>query len=985
MEIKGVIGARKSESKEICKARSYIQPFNRNNSHKCSMMLLNNIALPEVLSVPCNKKLTGYYFCKAYLSKEHTNISIENILLNITTCEVTHFQWNNFCLTLVNIRDKDKIERFQPSTYQSKCLISEIYSLITVVSLYHSNLIILHLNSETAECYLSKRIDTSFWQIFNWTFSSVPCHKSTGYVVQTNVQKKGFQIQCAYDVGGTHICNDGTCITHSMVCDGIHQCSSGEDEVNCCEERMTDPSIFCKTLLFDCGLKEYIHYSFVCDGKLDCKSKTDEGCDHVIQLNVEKDERKHELDMLFECHDGTKTPSYTLNDLIPDCNSNEQEDEEEYRNIIDNPEKAKQYNCPVADMLSCELGHSRCFYMWQLCLYDRNDLGHLVPCRNGVHLKNCSSFECNGAFKCPKYYCVPFRRVCDGIIDCVFGEDETRCPWEICPGLFRCKYSSICIDPSDICNNEEDCPYSDDEMLCSAPVCTDKCICFGFSLFCSGTKVDFSLSVRYQFATIKSVTILTLKGDLNPLLFSRLFFTLKFVLSSSEIHQICYTKSYSKNNPLSGLKSVLQIEATNNLIKSLFSNCFSENNHLKILNLSLNNVANIEHDTFTNLQMLLCLDVSKNKIDRLVSGIFSHLKLLTYLNLLENPIVFIVADIFSQIEMSVEIHSTDVRFCCMKNIIKTCQVKMTWFESCEDLLDSVVLRVCIWLIGISSFIFNITSTVIHFLSFRHSKKANLSSKLFNFLAIFLNTADICYSVYLIALAGIDLYYRDIFLYHQIPWRQSILCSALTFLSLLSFVLSNFILILITYRKLVGILYPLQTYTQTKSRMSKVSFFGAFAAILVALGLPFLDKSLTGINSNTVCILLSFKNASLAETLSSLLFIILSLFTPVFIVLCYIQMYIVMRKHKKDRKEISLESSQTPKIITSSLLIIKITNIVSWISVAVIYTTTLSGISVPSLLIKCMTVLILPLNSVINPSVFLFSHLKSVCQKFPFLF
>ena len=53
---------------------------------------------------------------------------------------------------------------------------------------------------------------------------------------------------------GNYCCNDGTCFTSELACDGIRHCQSGEDEVNCTMidipeyyDKM-DPSLSCVTL-----------------------------------------------------------------------------------------------------------------------------------------------------------------------------------------------------------------------------------------------------------------------------------------------------------------------------------------------------------------------------------------------------------------------------------------------------------------------------------------------------------------------------------------------------------------------------------------------------------------------------------------------------------------------------------------------------------------------------------------------------------------
>ena len=46
------------------------------------------------------------------------------------------------------------------------------------------------------------------------------------------------------------------------------------------------------------------------------------------------------------------------------------------------------------------------------------------------------SFECPDMFHCPGAYCVPYNRVCDGVIDCPYGDDENHaCANYTCPGI----------------------------------------------------------------------------------------------------------------------------------------------------------------------------------------------------------------------------------------------------------------------------------------------------------------------------------------------------------------------------------------------------------------------------------------------------------------------------------------------------------------------------------------------------------------------
>ena len=82
-------------------------------------------------------------------------------------------------------------------------------------------------------------------------------------------------------------------------------------------------------------------------------------------------------------------------------------------------------------------------------------------------------------FKCPGYYCTPYRNVCNGKWDCPWGTDEVNCERRTCPGLFKCKDSVTCVSLFSLCDGILDCRFVDDEQFChpAIPVCPMNCSC----------------------------------------------------------------------------------------------------------------------------------------------------------------------------------------------------------------------------------------------------------------------------------------------------------------------------------------------------------------------------------------------------------------------------------------------------------------------------------------------------------------------------
>ncbi len=158
----------------------------------------------------------------------------------------------------------------------------------------------------------------------------------------------------------------------------------------------------------------------------------------------------------------------------------------------------------------------------------------MLLCRNGLHLRNCSTWQCSGMFKCPDSYCVPLRSVCDGTRDCAEGEDEINCENRTCPGMLRCRRGA-CLHQSDVCDGTVHCPLADDELMCGLVTCPQACTCSGHAVDCSS---DDDLDRMPTVSVETKVLILSSNGSSFSWTTATLPKLLRLNLSGNKIQQL---------------------------------------------------------------------------------------------------------------------------------------------------------------------------------------------------------------------------------------------------------------------------------------------------------------------------------------------------------------------------------------------------------------------------------------------------------------
>ena len=425
--------------------RKLLQPVL--NAHKnCVMMLLNNLATPDSLSIDCNEKLLGQVLCRIdqeinsfdeEFEIQRTRSCLHIHILKISSCFL--FFWSDQNVDLTTRCNAHGMNNFRIGKIESLfyVLLATNIAISPILSLHNKNITLIN-------------------QIFYHTISRKFEYKAKILNADTY---EGYQI-CETEVFDIPIgiaffvCKSGLVISSLLLCNGIFdcpnqdtsdeefcQCSYSEANANfkhCKKVSQGNSRILCSELYYmalgACHQYTYLKY------------------DQIVSLT------KNYIQTCV-CQEGSMVDKILTDDLIGDCFF--AKDEPILKSLLIHNVVT---SCVNPNQIPCTEGHPKCYNISDICSYKLNTCGHLLPCRNGAHLENCKVFDCNAKFKCLNYYCIPFEYVCDGSWDCPAGTDESVCNnLNRCNKMFKCKGTlSKCIHLGNICDYTTNCPFGDD-------------------------------------------------------------------------------------------------------------------------------------------------------------------------------------------------------------------------------------------------------------------------------------------------------------------------------------------------------------------------------------------------------------------------------------------------------------------------------------------------------------------------------------------
>ena len=283
-------------------------------------------------------------------------------------------------------------------------------------------------------------------------------------------------------------------------------------------------------------------------------------------------------------------------------------------------------------------------------------------------------------------------------------------------------------------------------------------------------------------------------ADLPQITFQELVSLISLDLSHNNLSRIYEETFHNQSN-------LVRLSIAGNSLKYLHIKSFFELKKLSHLDLQENRITILHAKVFLSLINLQFLNLSANSVQTIPSNIFNIVsERFQSVDLRDNELLLVTHDSFEGLSNSVNILVDNFATCCfMENKSCVSTFSRPVYLTCKRMLDKFLLRILMWVLGMSAVVFNLLV-----FCFRCAEKDG--GKVQKFLISNLSLSDLIMGVSMVLLAGADAYFGVYFPSYASSWRSGSLCKLAGILSILSSEASVFFITLISFDRFLAVKY-----------------------------------------------------------------------------------------------------------------------------------------------------------------------------------
>nr|XP_016924234.1 relaxin receptor 2 [Drosophila suzukii] len=403
---------------------------------------------------------------------------------------------------------------------------------------------------------------------------------------------------------------------------------------------------------------------------------------------------------------------------------------------------------------------------------------------------------------------------------------------------------------------------------------------------------------------------------------------------------------------------------------------------LRHLYLAGNRLSHIRDETFCNLTNLQGLHLNENRIEGFDLDAFACLKNLSSLLLTGNRFQTLDPRVLKNLSSLDYIYFSWFHLCSAAMNVRVCSPHGDGISSKLHLLDNQILRGSVWVMASIAVVGNLLVLLGRYF---YKSRSNVEHSLY---LRHLAASDFLMGIYLTLIACADISFRGEYIKYEEAWRHSGVCAFAGFLSTFSCQSSTLLLTLVTWDRLMSVTRPLKPRDTEKVRIVLrllllwgISFGLAAAPLLPN---PYFGTHFYG--NNGVCLSLHIHDPyAKGWEYSALLFILVNTLSLVFILFSYIRMLQAIRDSGGGMRS---THSGRENVVATRFAIIVTTDCACWLPIIVVKVAALSGCQISPDLYAWLAVLVLPVNSALNPVLYTLTtaafkqQLRRYCHTLP---